>query len=83
MVLLTQQSEKLGFTEPGTSDRLAVLLQKFQLPVDVQMRKEDFLQAIALDKKKRGSSLTLILLKRIGESFLQKVEFSELENFLP
>ena len=47
------------------------------------MQQEDFLQAIALDKKKRGSRLTLILLKKIGESFLQRVEFSELTQYLP
>ncbi|MBQ6913021.1 MAG: 3-dehydroquinate synthase, partial [Acidaminococcaceae bacterium] len=83
MVLLTSRSEKLGLTESGTAGRIAELLQKFQLPAAVDMQQEDFLQAIALDKKKRGSRLTLVLLKRIGESFLQRVEFSELTQYLP
>ena len=83
MVLLTKESEKLGLTEQGTAARIATLLQKFKLPVDVKMRQEDFLKAIALDKKKRGSYLTLILLKKIGDSFLQKVEFGKLVNYLP
>ena len=83
MVLLTRQSEKLGLTESGTSERIAALLRKFHLPVAVDMQQEDFLQAIALDKKKRGSRLTLILLKRIGESFLQKTDFSGLAEYLP
>jgi 3-dehydroquinate synthase len=47
------------------------------------MRRDDFLQAIALDKKKRGSHLTLILLKKIGDSFLQNVSFRELIRYLP
>ena len=83
MVLLTRRSEKLALTESGVADRIAALLQKFHLPVTVDMQQEDFLQAIALDKKKRGSHLTLILLKNIGESILQKVEFSELTQYLP
>ena len=83
MVLLTRRSEKLGLTESGVADRIAALLQKFHLPVTVDMQQEDFLQAIALDKKKRGSHLTLILVKNIGESFLQKVEFRELTQYLP
>ena len=83
MVLLTRRSEKLGLTESGTADRIAALLQRFRLPAAVDMQQEDFLQAIALDKKKRGSRLTLILLKKIGESFLQRVEFSELTQYLP
>ena len=33
MVLLTRQSEELGLTERGTADRIAALLQKFQLPI--------------------------------------------------
>ena len=83
MVLLTRQSEELGLTERGTADRIAALLQKFQLPIAVDMRRDDFLQAIALDKKKRGSHLTLILLKKIGDSFLQNVAFHELTRYLP
>ena len=83
MVLLTRQSEELGLTERGTADRIAALLQKFQLPIAVDMRRDDFLQAIALDKKKRGSHLTLILLKKIGDSFLQNVSFRELIRYLP
>ena len=83
MVLLTRRSEKLGLTDGGTADRIAALLQKFRLPIVADMRQEDFLEAIALDKKKRGSHLTLILLKRIGESFLQKVEFGKLTQYLP
>ena len=83
MLLLTYRSEKLGLTESGTSDRITALLQKFQLPVDVDMQQEDFLKAIALDKKKRGSRLTLILLKKIGDSFLQNVAFHELTRYLP
>ena len=83
MVLLTQQSERLGLTEPGTADRIALLLQKFQLPVSVQMSQEDFRKAVSLDKKKRGSHLTLVLLKKIGESFLQNVEFGKLAEYLP
>ena len=79
----TFRSEKLGLTESGVADRIAALLQKFHLPVTVDMQQEDFLQAIALDKKKRGSHLTLILVKNIGESFLQKVEFRELTQYLP
>ena len=65
MVLLTRQSEELGLTERGTADRIAALLQKFQLPIAVDMRRDDFLQAIALDKKKRGSHLTLVAVRYV------------------
>ena len=83
MVLLTRQAEQLGMTEPGTAQKIADLLQKFKLPVSVEMKQQEVLNAIALDTKKRGSYLTLVLLKTIGESFLQKVAFTDLPKYLP
>ena len=83
MVLLTRQAEQMGLTEPGTAQKIANLLQKYKLPVSVEMKQQEFLNAIALDKKKRGSYLTLVLLKTIGESFLQKVAFTDLPKYLP
>jgi len=83
MVLITRKSEKQGMTAEGTADRIAALLRKFQLPADVKMKQADFLKAIAMDKKKRGSGLTLVLLKDIGDSCLQKVAFRDLPEYLP
>jgi 3-dehydroquinate synthase len=83
MVLLTQRTEALGLTEAGTADRIAALLQQYNLPTDVQLPQQEFLQTIAMDKKKRGDSLTLIVLRKIGEGFLHKVAFRDLPAYLP
>ena len=82
MVLLTSQ-EKLGLTDPGTAAKIAALLQKFSLPVEITLPREEFIKTIALDKKKRGSQLTLVLIKDIGEGYLHTIENRDLPNYLP
>lgn len=83
MVLLTSQAEKLGLTDPGTAAKIAALLQKFSLPVAIILPREEFIKTIALDKKKRGSQLTLVLIKDIGEGYLHAIENRDLPNYLP
>lgn len=83
MVLLTSQAEKLGLTDPGTAAKIAALLQKFSLPVEITLPREEFIKTIALDKKKRGSQLTLVLIKDIGEGYLHTIESRDLPNYLP
>ncbi len=71
MALITQKSEALGLTEPGTAARLIQLEKALGLPTDAQTGDgESILQAITLDKKNIGGSLKVVLLRRIGESYL-------------
>jgi 3-dehydroquinate synthase len=83
MVLLTRQTEQLGLTEQGTADRIAALLRQYSLPADVKMAPADFRQTIAMDKKKRGDRITLIVLHAIGDSFRHPVAFRDLAAYLP
>lgn len=83
MVLLTRKAETLGLTHPGTAAKIAALLQKFLLPVAVSLPRDEFIKTIALDKKKRGSNLTLVLIRDIGEGYLHTIESCELPNYLP
>ena len=69
MVMMARLGEKAGFTAPGTADKIAAALEKYHLPV---------VEATASDKKSTGSSINLVLLKDIGESFVHKVARSDL-----
>ena len=82
MALLTRQTEKLGLTAPGTADAICKVLQKYNLPVDAPYAEADLLAGIGMDKKKSGSSITLIILKEIGSSFLQKTDWQELPDYV-
>ena len=82
MALLTRQTEKLGLTAPGTADAICRVLQKYKLPVDAPYTEADLLAGIGMDKKKSGSSITLIILKEIGSSFLQKTDWQVLPDYV-
>ncbi|HIU64087.1 MAG TPA: 3-dehydroquinate synthase [Candidatus Avacidaminococcus intestinavium] len=82
MVRLTARTEALGLTAAGTTARLQALLLKFDLPLQAETPNEQLLAAMLLDKKKNGDELTLVILEKIGASFLQKVPFAALTEYM-
>ncbi len=57
--------------------------QKYQLPIDYQpWEAEKFYAAITHDKKARGESLNIVLLKEIGKAFIQKIKLTEIKDYL-
>lgn len=82
MLLLTRQTERLGLTERGTAAAIYDVLKKYNLPVDADYGNEELLKAAGMDKKKSGSSITLVILKNIGTSFLQKTNWQDLPEYI-
>ena len=78
MVMMARLGEKAGFTAPGTADKIAAALEKYHLPVHSDLPLSQIVEATASDKKSTGSSINLVLLKHIGESFVHKVARSDL-----
>ena len=72
MYEITKLSEELGITKNGTVDIIKDILIKYQLPYELTIDIEEILETMKLDKKNLGSSLNLIFLKEIGESFIYK-----------
>lgn len=65
-------SEERGITEEGTSKKIKNILEKYNLPYDMDIDIENILDTMNLDKKKLGKKLNVILLKKIGESEIYK-----------
>lgn len=82
MLLLTRQTERLGLTESGIAAVIYDVLKKYNLPVDADYGNEELLKAAGMDKKKSGSSITLVILKNIGTSFLQKTNWQDLPEYI-
>lgn len=76
MYQLTKISEQEGLTKSKTSDMIKNILEKYHLPYQCQLDTKDLMQAISLDKKNINRSLSLVLLKDIGESFVYQTESS-------
>lgn len=81
MAAITEASERRGLTAPGTAKRIQALLDKLSLPVaDVPVR--ELLPAVAMDKKRSGSGIDLVLLHRIGDAFMYWTPLKDLDDFL-
>ncbi|RHM58889.1 MULTISPECIES: 3-dehydroquinate synthase [Coprobacillaceae] len=72
MYQITKLSETQGMTQSHTSDQIKEILEKYHLPYQCNVVTQDLMKAIALDKKNINNSLSLVLLKEIGHSFVYK-----------
>jgi 3-dehydroquinate synthase len=86
MVAITRLSEKKGFTQPGTAAAIEALAKQVGLPTELHMEEIDLdslLAIMTLDKKNLDDHLKVILLKEIGNSYVQDETiafFDDLEN---
>ena len=82
MVALTEASERLGLTEKGTAARLRALCVKYGLPITDSAPADEIAALCANDKKAAGDSVNLVLLRKIGDSFIMKTKLSELGEII-
>ena len=72
MYEITKISEEKGFTKKGSSEQIKEILIKNNLPYEMDVKMEDVIHGIELDKKNLGNDLNLILLKEIGNAEIVK-----------
>lgn len=82
MYQLTARTEAMGLTPQGTAERIRAVLTKYSLPCDAGVEKSLLLDTMAKDKKKNGNSITLIVLKQLGEGALQKIDWQSVPEYL-
>lgn len=82
MYQLTARTEAMGLTAAGTAARLKEVLLQFGLPFEAGVPKAELLAAMAKDKKKKGDSITLIILEALGRGHLQKIGWQDAPLYL-
>ena len=82
MVQMTRQTEKLGLTAAGTAEELSRVLKKFALPVSAVFDAQEILQAMALDKKKSGKKINLVIIEKIGVGRLHKIDWQDIPAYI-
>lgn len=83
MVVASQMSvSKLGLQKMEV-DRIARLLQKYELPIRTEKaQSSSVLSLIANDKKKKGENIDFILLQSIGESEISTLTLDDIKKDL-
>lgn len=84
MYTTTLASEKRGLTASNTSDLLKNLLIAYDLPYTLPENADlsKIVEAVKRDKKRRGNTLNLVLLDKIGKSYLYQLDKSDFVEFL-
>ena len=79
MCTITAWSERMGYTEKGTYDTIKALCEKYSLPTHID-NLENMTGAAMHDKKRSGSRISIVLVKKMGESYYEKVDVSLLSE---
>ena len=82
MAMISKISERLGWSEENTFEKIAKCLESNNLPTQYNLNTEEILPAILKDKKRDGDTINLVIPKKIGNCVLKKVNVSDLEGVL-
>ncbi len=74
MVMAAGYGEQKGITPVGTADRIAKLITGFNLPKWVDIDEQSLKNAISVDKKGKGSLVSLIIPEKIGRVIIKDTE---------
>lgn len=83
MVMAAELSSFLGLSAKGVAERIRGLLSGFGLPTSFSgISPTRLIEAIRLDKKKKGGSIRFVLVEAIGKVALKEVAEERLMGFL-
>jgi 3-dehydroquinate synthase len=83
MYLITKRSEALGITKETSAEQIKSLLIKYELPYEVTgLDNAKILEAIGLDKKNHKNSINIILLNKIGDAFIKKIDNTSMKDYI-
>ncbi len=71
----------IAFSEVDTN-RIIELLERYQLPVDLEFDTNKIWEILLMDKKKAGENMNFILLEEIGKGIVKPVPLSQLKALL-
>lgn len=80
MIKAAEVGERRGICPEGTAKQICETVKAFGLPVTAPIEKAEIVRAAAVDKKREGDYINLIIPKKIGEVMIDKVTLAECEN---
>ncbi|MGX6969448.1 3-dehydroquinate synthase [Vagococcus bubulae] len=82
MVMISTQAEKFNQTPKGITTDLVAMLEKFNLPTVITLDKQTIYEAITHDKKARGNTIKIILLKEIGQAKIVDIPIETIKDYI-
>lgn len=82
MAYTIRAGEKLAITDSGTYDELIAVLEKYNLPYNLKCNIDDLISIAKLDKKATGEFFDVVLVKNIGESFVERIKKNDFKKYI-
>ena len=82
MVAASMFSQKKGMISQKDVDRITILLKGLNLPVELDYKADQIIEAASRDKKKQGSNLYFVFLETLGVARVEKISYAEMNNFI-
>ena len=82
MLIMARAGEAAGLTQSGTAERIESVLKNCGMPITSTFTAEEICSAAMLDKKRRGETMNIVLLREIGDSFVYKIKCADLLAFI-
>lgn len=82
MCIITRAAEKVELCFNGNAARIEALCRKYGLPTGYSATADDIASAAMADKKRNGDMLKLVLIRKIGDSFVCPIRCAKLSELL-
>ncbi len=75
-------SENISHLNKEDTNRIKILIEKYQLPTEFKFDKDKIWSILKMDKKRSGNDMNFILLNKIGEASIYAIPIKELEHLI-
>jgi 3-dehydroquinate synthase len=82
MLMAATISEEINNFYSVEKERLAKLLQQYQLPISIKYNPEKVFEMMQLDKKAENEIINYILLNKIGEAIIYPIPIAQLKDIM-
>ncbi len=82
MCIITRAAERVELCHVGNAERIEKLCKKYGLPIEYNATGEEIALAAMNDKKRCGEFIKMVLIRKIGDSYLCPVNRHEFGRFL-
>lgn len=82
MVMITNASEREGFSPKGTATKIAEMCKLYNLPVYDESTPRDIAFASQSDKKSSGREIDIVILKAIGEASIKRINQRMFQQYI-